>query len=207
MKSLDARILVAIFHKPGKDDENFELLKVQLASFEIYIPRVNFFGNKWKETKAYVLSHGYDSLFIICSDVKIVMGDIGKKIREFATSNDIGVYGFGTVNNCTFTWLKYNNIEQTKSVPFIEGYCFGVNKGLLKYLELENVYGYGLDVEMGYKSHLNKFNCILSNDVCISHAYGKSYNDHEATREYESFLLGNPHIHKYLKDLNIYTPV
>jgi hypothetical protein len=201
------KILVGIIHVPGKDDENFELLKTQLSSFDIYVPRVGFYGNRIKEIRAYFEENDYYSLFLICSDVRIVCGNIVDKIEEYANDSSIGCYGFGTINNCTFPWLKYDNINLTKTVPFVEGYCFGANKALIKQLELENIYGYGMDVEMGYRSHASELKCIISNDVCISHAYGKSYDDSEATKEYQNFLISNPDIHTFLKNRSVYTSI
>jgi GT2 family glycosyltransferase len=202
-----AKILVSIFHKDGKDNGNFEKLKTIFKCFDVYIPDVEFYGRKWLETKRYFLSNEYDSLFVICSDVSIICGDIIRKIEEYACDEKMGVYGFGTINNCTFDWLKYDNIQLIKSVPFIEGYCFGVNKKLFKLLELDGVYGYGIDVEMGYKANLHGLKCIVDSAVCIRHEYGKSYDNTEAKKEYHRSLIKNPDINNYLRRLNIFEPI
>ena len=51
------KILVSIFHKEGKYNDNFESLKIIFSEFDIYIPKIEFYGNKWKETKNYFLAN------------------------------------------------------------------------------------------------------------------------------------------------------
>jgi len=203
----NAKILISIIHEPPRCDDNFERLKYFFRDFDIYIPKGGFYGDRWKSTKNFISSNNYDSVFLICSDVSIVCGDVIEKIKEYANNVHVGAYGFGTINNCTFNWQRYNNIERIKSVPFIEGFCFGANKSLLNHLELDNVYGYGVDVEIGYKSHLNGLHCILDNEVCISHQHGKNYDNNEATKEYSNYLLKNSNVLKFLNNLNIPHPL
>ena len=201
------KILISIFHKDGKDNENFNRLKAFFKNFDIYIPHVEYYGNKWTATKDFFINNNYNTLFVICSDVSIVCGDISSKIKEYSNNQFLGTFGFGTINNSTFPWLKYDSTQLIKDVPFIEGYCFGVNEKLLAYLELENQYGYGIDVEMGYKAHLNGLRCILSNEVCISHAFGKSYDNTLAINEYRKFLIEEPQIQQFLNNLSIPHPL
>jgi GT2 family glycosyltransferase len=201
------KILISIFHKPGKDDSNFERLKSTFNSFDIFIPEVNYYGNKWREAKKEFIDKDYDSLFVICSDVSLVCGSLIKKIKQYSSDQSIGMYGFGTINNYTFQWLGYDNIHLIKEVPFVEGYCFGMNKKVVKYLELDTAFGYGLDVEIGYKSIINGLKCIIDSGVCINHQFGKSYNNEEATKEYREYLLANPSVHNFLKRLKVPTPI
>lgn len=207
MTASTPRILVCIFHKPGANERNYENLRQVFNGFDIYVPTIDYFGNKWNDAKKYFSENGYDSLFVICSDVSIVCGNISDVLKTFCIDKGVGMYGFGTINNYTFNWLRYDNINLLKDVPFIEGYCFGINKALLPHLQLTNTFGYGLDVEMGYQSHANGLKVVLSSEVCISHEFGKSYDDTAATEEYISFLVSNPQVHSFLKSLNIYTPV
>ena len=200
-------ILVAIIHVPGRNDDNFNELKLLLGQFDIFIPQTGFYGNRWKEIKDFFLGGNYKSVFVICSDVRIVCGDIVGEIIKFSHDSTIGTFGFGTINNFTFPWLAFNNLELIRKVPFIEGYCFGANKELVEKLELNNTYGYGLDVEMGYKSHCNCLKCILSNVVCISHDFGKSYDNSIAKEEYHAYLNDNIDVHNFLKTLNIHEPI
>lgn len=203
---MDKKILIAVFHKKGKNDDNFEKLMTFFNEFDVFVPEVDFYGNKWRITKDHFLKEEYDSLFVICSDVRVVCGNVLDKIRLYGKDKSIGTYGFGTIGYCTFDWLKYDNVQLQKTVPFIEGYCFGVNRTLLKCLNLSNIYGYGLDVEMGYKAHANNLRCFVDNSVCIHHEYGKSYSDMDATEEYKQFLSSNRDIHDYLIKLNIPRP-
>ena len=103
--------------------------------------------------------------------------------------------------------MKLNNLQLVKTVPFIEGFCFGANKRLIKLLEYECIYGYGLDVEMGYRTYKNGMKCVVNNEICISHDYGKSYSDIEAKKEYHHFLRINPNIIKFLKEIGIYESI
>src|ERR1700761_8032709 len=114
----DIKILVAIFHKPGANDSNFEVLKTLFNEFDTFIPEVDYYGNKWRETKELMKKGEYDSLFLICSDVSVICGDIISKIKEYAPYRTIGVYGFGTIGWCTFTWLHYNSLQKVIDVPF-----------------------------------------------------------------------------------------
>ena len=94
-----------------------------------------------------------------------------------------------------------------KSVPFIEGYCFGANKNLIQNLTIDSIYGYGIDVEIGYKANVSGLQCCVYNNVCIKHEYGKSYSDNEATEEYKQLLHTNPELLQYLRFLDIARPV
>jgi len=201
------KILVSIIHVDGDYNNNFDRLKVMFCEFDIYVPKHGFYGNRWTEIKRYFLETHYDSLLLICSDVSIICGDIIHYIKTYANDKSVGCYGFGTIYKSTFNWQRYDNIHLIKHVPFIEGYCFGVNKEVFKYLELENVYGYGIDVEIGYKSNINGLKCIINNEVCIRHEYGKSYDDNEATKEYRAFLTDHSNIYWYLRQFNIPTPM
>lgn len=203
----EKKILVSIFHKDGRHNDNFKKLSELFTNFDLYIPNVDFYGNKWKDVKDFFLSNEYESIFVICSDVSVVCGDIIGKIEKYGQTPGIGSYGFGTIKQTTYTWLRYNNVQNVKSVPFIEGYCFGASKDLIKSLELDSIYGYGLDLEMGYKSRLIGLRCIVDNEVCIKHEYGKSYDDGEAKKEYHSVLAQYPDLNNFLKSLNIYEPV
>jgi len=203
----NSKILVAIFHKDGIHNENFTELNSIFREFDLYIPTVEFYGNKWKDTKAFFINNDYDSLFLICSDVKVVCGNIKSRIAYYANDKQLGTYGFGTLNKFTFIWQQYNSFELIRNVPFVEGYCFGVNKTLLVQLEWDDIYGYGLDVEMGYKSYINGMKCVIDSTVCVWHDGGKSYDDTVATSEYIDFLIKYPAIKHYLNQNGIFHPL
>ena len=200
-------ILVAIIHHGDKYLEYCEKLKTTFAGFDMCIPTVDLYGRKWAEVKKRVLENGYDSVFLICSDVRVVCGDVVGKIRQHAADRTVGSYGFGTINNFTFGWLGYDNANLVKAVPFIEGYCFGVNRKVLERTHMKSTYGYGIEVEIGCRAQQMGLQCLVDSEVCISHAYGKSYSDTKASNEYRDFLVENPDVASFLNSRNIPHPM
>ncbi len=151
-------------------------------------------------------SKSYDYLLFVCSDVFISpenTSKLNKRLREL-DFDGTGIYSPSSKGGGHFFCKKMEG-GQLRKVPFVEGFIFLCDMSILKEIcpinTLNNKYGWGLDIAMGYFANEKGQVCVIDDNIEVTHAEGTGYSRELAEAEMYSWVksLGNEELYLFFE--------
>lgn len=133
-------------------------------------------------------------LFFIASDVYY---DNCEKVFNIISNLDNNIYLWSPSSRGQSHYhCKDLKTESVREVPYLEGFCFLANvdcfEGLYPVSIEKNLYGYGIDLLLGYNciKRLRK-RCVIDDRVEIYHKEGTGYNQGKALQDMYNWMMSD----------------
>ena len=161
-------------------------------NFDIKLDNV-YYSGLVNECINQTISRNKKYLFFIASDVYfdnyINILDIIKEIDD-----DIYVWSPSSKGQSHYHCKNFNT-NYYREVPYIEGFCFLSNIECLKPIYPisldKNLYGYGIDLLIGFFCYKLRKKCVVDDRVEIYHKEGTGYNQNKALNDMYNWMLND----------------
>ena len=162
-----------------------------IDAFDLKLPNVYYTG-LLNVAVEQAVERGHDELLFICSDVSISDCDfLVAKAREALADDEVGCFA-PCVPGSPHLQMRPRGSGSMREVAFVEGMCFAARIGLLrKFCPVDtkvNLYGYGLDVVLGYHAMKENMKSVVDDRVRVHHPRETGYDTESATAHQNRWL-------------------